>query len=144
MLHTGADEAVHRGDATGEGTAASPFNTVKALEFTKALAADATTEQEYYVQGTVTSIKELSTQDKLKNAFVLNLSIGKVVYLKKVSLNFNLNVNNILNKIREEILLPYNCLPTLPSVLPEYCLRKLKDHHLLSPLYGTFEQPALP
>lgn len=50
------------GDATGEGTAASPFNTVKALEFTKALAADATTEQEYYVQGTVTSIKELSTQ----------------------------------------------------------------------------------
>lgn len=50
------------GEATGEGTAASPFNTVKALEFTKALAADATTEQDYYVQGTVSSIKELSTQ----------------------------------------------------------------------------------
>ena len=43
-------------------------------------------------------IKELSTQDKLKNAFVLNLSIGKLVYINnKVSLNFNLNINNILN-----------------------------------------------
>ena len=50
------------GDATGEGTAASPFNTVAALAFTQALGADVTTEQEYYVQGTVSSVKELSTQ----------------------------------------------------------------------------------
>ena len=42
-------------------------------------------------------IQELSVQDKLKNAFSLNLSIGKAIYLKKVSLNFNLNINNILN-----------------------------------------------
>ena len=42
-------------------------------------------------------IRELSTQDKLKNAFSLNLSIGKAIYLKKVSLNFNLNINNVLN-----------------------------------------------
>ena len=42
-------------------------------------------------------IKELSTQDKLKNAWSLNLSIGKAIYLKKVSLNFNLNINNVLN-----------------------------------------------
>ncbi len=43
-------------------------------------------------------INELSTQDKLKNAFTLNVSIGKVIYInRKVTLNINLNVNNILN-----------------------------------------------
>lgn len=43
-------------------------------------------------------IKEMSAQDKLKNAFVLNASIGKLVYLnRRVSLNFNLNLSNILN-----------------------------------------------
>ncbi len=43
-------------------------------------------------------VDELSTQDKLKNAFTLNLSIGKLIYInRKVSLNINLNVNNILN-----------------------------------------------
>ena len=42
-------------------------------------------------------IEELAIQDKLKNAWSLNLSIGKVVYLRNVSLNFNLNVNNVLN-----------------------------------------------
>ncbi|MCM1163691.1 MAG: carboxypeptidase regulatory-like domain-containing protein [Muribaculaceae bacterium] len=41
---------------------------------------------------------ELASQDKLKDAFVLNASIGKVVYInRKVSMNFNLNVDNILN-----------------------------------------------
>lgn len=50
------------GEGEGDGTADSPFNTVKALAFTQALGADAETEQNYYVQGTVTSIKELSTQ----------------------------------------------------------------------------------
>jgi len=41
---------------------------------------------------------ELADQDKLKDAFVLNASIGKIVYInRKVSLNINLNVDNILN-----------------------------------------------
>ncbi|MDE6040756.1 MAG: TonB-dependent receptor [Muribaculaceae bacterium] len=43
-------------------------------------------------------IEELSQQDKLKNAFTLNASIGKLIYInRKVSLNINLNLNNILN-----------------------------------------------
>ncbi len=43
-------------------------------------------------------IAELSIQDKLKNAFTLNISIGKVIYInRKVTLNLNLNVNNVLN-----------------------------------------------
>lgn len=44
------------------------------------------------------AVEDLSGQDKLKNAFVLNLSVGKVVYLnRKLSLNFNLNIDNVLN-----------------------------------------------
>lgn len=39
----------------------------------------------------------LTHQDKLKNAFVLNLSIGKMIYTKFGALNFNLNINNVLN-----------------------------------------------
>lgn len=43
-------------------------------------------------------IDELSAQDKLKNAFSLNISIGKLLYInRKVSMNFNLNLNNVLN-----------------------------------------------
>ncbi len=43
-------------------------------------------------------IEELSTQDKIKNAFTLNLSIGKLIYInRKISLNINVNLNNILN-----------------------------------------------
>ncbi len=43
-------------------------------------------------------INDLSTQDKLKNAFTLNVSIGKVIYInRKLTLNLNLNVNNVLN-----------------------------------------------
>ncbi|MDE6134478.1 MAG: hypothetical protein K2F79_02765, partial [Muribaculaceae bacterium] len=43
-------------------------------------------------------IRTLSDQDKLKNAFTLNASIGKLIYVnRKVSLNINLNLNNILN-----------------------------------------------
>jgi hypothetical protein len=43
-------------------------------------------------------VEELSTQDKLKDAFSLNISIGKLVYInRKVSMNFNLNINNVLN-----------------------------------------------
>ncbi len=42
-------------------------------------------------------VDELTTQEKLKNAFTLNLSIGKAVYLKKTTLNFNLSIYNLLN-----------------------------------------------
>ena len=43
-------------------------------------------------------MEELATQDKLNDAFVLNASIGKIIYInRKVSLNLNLNVDNILN-----------------------------------------------
>ena len=43
-------------------------------------------------------IAELAHQDKLGNAFVLNLSIGKLIYVnRKVSMNFNISVNNVLN-----------------------------------------------
>ena len=43
-------------------------------------------------------IDELSKQDKLKNAFTLNASIGKLIYLNRsASLNINLNLQNILN-----------------------------------------------
>ena len=43
-------------------------------------------------------IEELSAQDKIKNAFTLNLSVGKLIYInRKVSLNINVNINNILN-----------------------------------------------
>lgn len=42
---------------------------------------------------------QLANQDKLNDAFVLNASIGKVIYInRQVSLNLNLNVDNILNK----------------------------------------------
>ena len=43
-------------------------------------------------------MEELASQDKLRDAFVLNASIGKVIYInRKMSLNINLNVDNILN-----------------------------------------------
>lgn len=43
-------------------------------------------------------IDELSAQDKIRNAFTLNASIGKIIYInRRVSLNINVNVNNILN-----------------------------------------------
>ncbi|MDE6160798.1 MAG: TonB-dependent receptor, partial [Muribaculaceae bacterium] len=43
-------------------------------------------------------IKELAHQDKLDDHFTLNLSIGKAIYFRNgPSLNFNLNVNNVLN-----------------------------------------------
>ncbi len=43
-------------------------------------------------------IEELSKQDKLKDAFSLNVSIGKLIYINRsISLNINLNVNNVLN-----------------------------------------------
>lgn len=42
--------------------------------------------------------QEISRQQKMNNAFVLNLSIGKLIYInRKVSMNINLNVDNITN-----------------------------------------------
>lgn len=50
-------------------------------------------EQEYYAL-----MGQITKQEKLKNAFVLNLSIGKLIYLtRKTSMNLNLNIDNILN-----------------------------------------------
>lgn len=42
-------------------------------------------------------INEITHQDKLKNAFVLNVSVGKMFYTKFGALNFNVSVNNVLN-----------------------------------------------
>lgn len=43
-------------------------------------------------------MKLFTSQEKLKGAFSLNLSIGKLLYInRKVSMNFNLNINNVLN-----------------------------------------------
>lgn len=42
-------------------------------------------------------MEELATQEKLNDAFVLNASIGKSIYINKVALNINVNVDNILN-----------------------------------------------
>lgn len=40
---------------------------------------------------------EIARQDKLNSEWVVNLSIGKVLYTKFGSINFNLSVNNLLN-----------------------------------------------
>lgn len=42
-------------------------------------------------------LREYTYQDKLKDAFVMNLSIGKMFYTRWGGLNFNLSVNNLLN-----------------------------------------------
>lgn len=42
-------------------------------------------------------LHEITRQDKLKDAFVMNISVGKVLYTHFGSINFNLNVNNVLN-----------------------------------------------
>jgi len=45
------------------------------------------------------AVKEITGEEKLNNAFTLNASVGKVIYLnRKMSLNINVNVDNILNK----------------------------------------------
>lgn len=41
--------------------------------------------------------KAIAYQDKMGDAFFMNLSIGKMIYTKFGSLNFNLNITNILN-----------------------------------------------
>lgn len=51
------------------------------------------TSEEEYIQRR----NEITRQDKLNSEWVMNLSIGKVIYTKFGSVNFNLNVNNLLN-----------------------------------------------
>ncbi|MBD5186900.1 MAG: TonB-dependent receptor [Bacteroidales bacterium] len=51
-----------------------------------------TTEEEYEAR-----LKEITQQDKMKDAFYMNLSIGKMLYTKFGSLNFNLGISNLLN-----------------------------------------------
>ena len=52
-----AQETAVAHPATGNGTLASPFNVTAALEFTKALGADVTSESDVYVTGIISSIK---------------------------------------------------------------------------------------
>ncbi len=43
-------------------------------------------------------IKEISAQDKLNEALVINMSLGKLIYLNRTaSLNLNLSINNLLD-----------------------------------------------
>jgi len=45
--------------------------------------------------------QSLGTQEKLKGGFMLDASLGKLIYLKnKKSLNFNLSLSNILNNTK--------------------------------------------
>ncbi|MBD5419506.1 MAG: TonB-dependent receptor [Bacteroides sp.] len=51
-----------------------------------------TSEEEYRER-----LAEFAAQDKQKDSFVMNLSIGKLIYTKFGALNFNLSINNLLN-----------------------------------------------
>lgn len=51
-----------------------------------------TSEQEY-----IRRRDQITHQDKLNSEWVMNLSIGKVIYTNFGSLNFNVSVNNLLN-----------------------------------------------
>ena len=51
-----------------------------------------TTEEQYRAEQA-----RIAHQDKLKNAFVMNFSAGKVFYTHFGSVNLNLSVNNLLN-----------------------------------------------
>ena len=63
-------------------------------EVISGLASFVSSEEEYYQK-----VAEITNQEKLRDAFVLNASVGKVVYVnRKLSLNFNVSVNNLLNK----------------------------------------------
>jgi len=48
-------------------------------------------------QSILAKVKAITRQDKMNNAFVLNASVGKVLYTSFGSVNFNLGVTNILN-----------------------------------------------
>lgn len=45
----------------------------------------------------IAKLKAITKQDKMNNAFVLNASIGKVLYTSFGSVNFNLGITNMLN-----------------------------------------------
>ncbi len=51
-----------------------------------------TSEEEY-----IAKRDEITYQDKLNSEWVLNFSVGKILYTKFGSVNFNLSVNNFLN-----------------------------------------------
>lgn len=51
-----------------------------------------TSEEEYIARR-----DEITAQDKLKDCFVMNFSVGKMIYTRWGSLNFNVSVNNLLN-----------------------------------------------
>lgn len=42
-------------------------------------------------------VKEITNQEKLKDCFVVNVSVGKVIYTSWGSININVSVNNLLN-----------------------------------------------
>lgn len=42
-------------------------------------------------------VAEITHQERLKNCFVVNLSVGKVIYTRFGSVNVNVSVNNLLN-----------------------------------------------
>lgn len=45
------------------------------------------------------AVRSITAEDKLNNAFTVNLSVGKLIYLtRRTSLNVNVNVDNLLNK----------------------------------------------
>lgn len=49
-------------------------------------------------QNLVSLVDQFTQQEKLKNNWVMNASVGKVIYInRKVSLNFNVSVSNLLN-----------------------------------------------
>lgn len=46
-------------------------------------------------------LREISDQAKMNDAFVMNVSIGKLIYInRKVSMNINVNVDNVLNNTK--------------------------------------------
>jgi len=57
VVYTISQESGVTNPATGKGTKASPFNVTAALEYTKALGADVTSEEDIYVTGIISSIK---------------------------------------------------------------------------------------
>lgn len=42
--------------------------------------------------------KEITSQERFGTAYTIDLSVGKIIYLGRNSLNFNLTVNNLLNR----------------------------------------------
>ena len=106
-LHTAAMQLIEANDAVdkvhGIGIGAPNANyftggyvdlapTRHEQEYLEGLWKYCTTTEEY-----ADRVAEYTHQDRLKDAFVMNLSIGKMIYTKFGALNFNLSVNNLLN-----------------------------------------------